>query len=361
MLPEATRGLVARELQILLNQLPSELEELYINLVRRIEIRYRLDTYSMLEIVLRAGGSLPLDQIWGAFRCAHIDDFVTCTRMVSESRHELESSLLDMVRRRVRHACGGLLEISEGKLDHVEDGNSSSGSQTVAFMHQTVKEFVAQPEFQSILMAPGPNVTDANGHSFLTRAFLVGFLSPVDHSIDSDRSVPRDFLRYSTMAEITTGRSECKLFDSLDDPEASPVYPSDFGHSVLEFAVATNLYLYLKFKADQDPSTIYRRRTNLLHVLVGVHLLDRFPSSARSVKILDLLIKPSADHSLKDKDQRPFARVIGSIYYLLEVRGYLLALPWEPLAEGFLEHGYDPNIDVHLSDLNTRTVGNRYR
>jgi hypothetical protein len=122
------------------SQMPEELGELYRHTLKRIEPDYAVEAYIMLQITLCSLSPLPLET------------FMKC---VSFSRWQYvhEASEEEMLRQLISRS-GGLLEIvltswpkETRERNELSDGTEASPVETgitVQFIHQTVKDFVAE-------------------------------------------------------------------------------------------------------------------------------------------------------------------------------------------------------------------------
>lgn len=220
LLKELTEGASLEELHKILDTLPAELEQLYIALINRIPTRYRREGYVMLEIVLRAKYPLSLQELWDAEQCSY-----KRPDKVGHYKCFLQGDMIvnaETKSRRIISRCGGLIEI-------LKPGRSSgrAGPSVVQLMHQTAKEFLLKPDARHVLTEPEDYVFGMNGHSFLAQyhlTILAQFSAPATEVSSYPwlgyKSWPRHVgpcIFYAKKAEMTLGRSQLGLFESVKD------------------------------------------------------------------------------------------------------------------------------------------------
>jgi hypothetical protein len=141
-----------------LDDLPTELDEYYDEMIQRIPKAYRWRTYMTLEIVARSvtasePGEL-LDMVDLLLSRLQTDGVSTQGTNATNYIHTLQAQLTQN--------GGGLIEI-------VRD----EGDQRVQFIHQTVRDFVADPYFKQRVLQTRAILTTSNGHTFLAQAGLI--------------------------------------------------------------------------------------------------------------------------------------------------------------------------------------------
>ena len=148
-------GATPAELISILSRLPRDLIHFYERIVEKIPSEYRMESYIMLEIALRARGPMIVSNFLTAVECAKERS------LLDSIEHQRESTATsdEIIARRLKSRVGDLLQIV-----HNRDERSY-----IQFMHQTVKEFVARPGFQKFIL--GSSLPE-NGFSFLSKYML---------------------------------------------------------------------------------------------------------------------------------------------------------------------------------------------
>jgi hypothetical protein len=134
-----------------------------------------------------------------------------CVNALDDARSELQEDS-ETIYRRIRSRGGGLIEI-------IQETNTSAPS--VQLMHQTVTDFLSQPGFQRLLMAPEPAFTTANGYSVFFR-YCLSCLREIEPRMPTRGFVQEetklsDCIEAAYRAELTTGSAERVFLDSVPD------------------------------------------------------------------------------------------------------------------------------------------------
>ncbi|KAF2732209.1 hypothetical protein EJ04DRAFT_497353 [Polyplosphaeria fusca] len=170
------------DLQGRLRQLPEELEELYIYMLKRIEPLYLKQALRLIQIVQHSRRPLPslVVSIADEF---DVEGFIQC--WPSRLSHDEVSSRCQAIESKIQSRCLGLVESNLQTHDatYVNDDSCLENLmfanpyptpvRRVQFMHRTVKDFFDKPdindEFRPYL---GSEVFDFNAHSALAFASL---------------------------------------------------------------------------------------------------------------------------------------------------------------------------------------------
>lgn len=178
------------EMMKLLDAIPIELDEYYLEIIRRIPTSHRSKTYMILEMVARVrqtlsperlamyAEALPDPQNWASSKALE--------KQIKEDQRTTQRLLSTY--------CGGLLEIVQ-----------ASDEPRVQLIHQTVMDFVMDPRFKQRVLGDQAIMTTDNGHSFLAKACILGLGSWWSASTTG---------YHAYMAERTTGRSLKKFIDT---------------------------------------------------------------------------------------------------------------------------------------------------
>ncbi|OLE51494.1 MAG: hypothetical protein AUG51_22710 [Acidobacteria bacterium 13_1_20CM_3_53_8] len=196
-LKSSVDGTTLDELHELLSMMPDELEEFYDMIIRKIPKAYLLESYNMMEILLRSDRELSLEHFAGALACASCVTIAECmsqlqTKQISgSSRHGLKL--------KIESRCGGLVEI----LD------TETRPDTVQFMHQTVKDFVSKPDFRQRILGNFGMSTKQNGHSILAKYYLSASSTQTVYGATVGLG-----LFHARLSESTTGLSQATFENS---------------------------------------------------------------------------------------------------------------------------------------------------
>lgn len=160
---------------------------------------------------------------------------------------------------KIESRCGGLVEV----LD------SETRSPTVQFMHETVREFVSQPNFRQRILGDIGMSDRQNGHSILAKYYLS--LTSIRRPCGSHVSLS---MLHARLSEWTTGLSQMGFWNSID---AKPFnswtwrrYVDDYRpDTVLGMAVTADLRLYVGEVLKRRPIFIKMQpQMSLLHAAV---------------------------------------------------------------------------------------------
>jgi len=240
------------ELRIILDSLPDKLSDYYAVILQRIPPSSRWDTYALLECVSRAQWVLDLNMAQMALQCSRSSSFVGSQERVLSRTWLGPNEFLE----KVRTLSGGLVE-AVGKAEN-------GVYQTLQLMHQTVKEFVEDPEFKHKILGNLASIMFENGNSFLFKAYIVGSSTGMPKLQDADAAG-----HYATQAEITTGRSQ---YTFLSDATLTHYCTTGITFrpdrdlrcimSPLRFAAYYGLHLFLKDTRISDCTRSHPRDTD---------------------------------------------------------------------------------------------------
>ncbi|EHK18734.1 uncharacterized protein TRIVIDRAFT_66772 [Trichoderma virens Gv29-8] len=281
-----TDGAMPGELMEVLSSFPDDLDKTYQRLIDRVPLKYRFESYVLIETVLRSEHTLGLRDL----------GLILITALgasPSESAKQLPSNpysydFLTATRRRLQSRCGGIIEV----LDET----------TVQFMHQTAKEFFSRPGSSEAILQHDRNLCRENGYTFISKFWLTmmsassssfdwlayilsifksGRYISVPHyllahpviyqgqhwaqDVDFDTQIFRlrdslkvawfDYieswkycLRYAYLSEATTGQSQRRFLDQIQDKAVQGFFLNfrNQPYSVMTFAKETGLQLYMQ-------------------------------------------------------------------------------------------------------------------
>ena len=389
LLDARTSGAEPQELNEILKSLPSELEDLYRALLDRVKRQgYRAEAYAMLEILVRAPRPLTLHEFRCIVKCATIPNLDKCIEVLQTVKPQMSKIDVDGFRRRIRSRCGGLVEIVSTEL-HTTSAKSRKADQTlpkavskdekdatiytVQLMHQTVKEYVARPEFKGVLDLPNSLISTENGHSFLAKFGLVMIKGAISRaggvgrnkiqwlSLDCEKNFELCAEAYA-QAEITTGLSQGHLLESVSDRQFAHFFPQDRYDNDpdaamdykprkwpidtrLSFAVAMGLLIYLKSDTQISPPVPFQGMPILHCVMEMIH----YDSRSKITMMTKILLRQHADVHEIFEGLDPFQALFRCCDPTLEPNQQTEA--FGRIAELLLEHGSHPDTDVfYLSD-----------
>jgi hypothetical protein len=182
-------GSTISELRILLESIPSEIEDLYHRILTRINPRYRYEAFIMFQIALYS---------WSA--CS-LQEFIRRSHYLCSNNLETASEgwNLDTMSRRLTSRSGGLLEINMETADRRPKVN---------FLHQTAKEFTRQESLLSILVPHGALIDRQHGHVLLF-SYCCALL---EHGLGSEA---QDFVYHAQLAEKNTGMAQTRKINQI--------------------------------------------------------------------------------------------------------------------------------------------------
>jgi hypothetical protein len=213
----------------LLDAIPTELDEYYLETIRRIPTSHRSKTYMTLEVVARERDRLsperlvmyaevlPDPQKWASSKALE--------EQLKEDQHTTQRLLSTY--------CGGLVEIIQ-----------ASDRTQVQLIHQTVMDFVIDPGFKQRVLGDQAIMTTDNGHSFLAKAGILRLGGRVYKSNTG---------YHAHMAERTTGRSLKKFMDTEAVQKRIATSETMFlSHIRLAADFLLELYMVESLEKDRD-------------------------------------------------------------------------------------------------------------
>lgn len=319
---ELNGGSNVENLKKRLYDFPTELDEYYNEIIQRIPKGDRWRTYMTLEIMARIDMSIEPENLFNA-----VDTLQLHSQPEGVSRRRLNvTDHNEAVLARLAQNGGGLLEILR----------AYDGSLVVQFIHQTVRDFVVDPNFKRRVLGGQADFTTSNGYTFLAQA---GFLLPQWLSLREDTAF------YCYLAEQTTGQSLKSFIDHMVSSGALDLAHtlSSHYHSLLEFAVCSTLFRYVNDLVEESPGILKESREKLFTALALDH--SDFRSRPRETGIQ---AKEMATFLLKcgyrveeDPDCLSTALSTKGVYYNLQL-AQLLALTVPDVNRGHSITGLTP-------------------
>ncbi|KAI0414535.1 hypothetical protein F5X98DRAFT_244213 [Xylaria grammica] len=148
-LANATRNEIMskEELKKHLDAFPTELDEYYTEIIKRIPYTHRWKTYAMLEVIVRSDEILTLLECMLAVFCSQARTYDEARRETIAIKSKDGDSFDEFANQQFRKYGGGLVEV-------VGDG--------VQVLHQTVEDFVKDPKFKGLVLGEQAKITPEN-------------------------------------------------------------------------------------------------------------------------------------------------------------------------------------------------------
>lgn len=237
----------------LLDAIPNELDEYFLEIIHRIPVSHRSKTYMALEMVARSREPLAPD------RLAIFVEVLPDPQQWGSSRRRRRKLKKDKrtTKRLLSTYCGGLLEIIEAPdiKAHVQ------------VIHQTVMDFVTDVRFKQRVLGDQAILTTDNGHSSLAKQGILHL---------GGRWPGTDNLYHAQMAERTTGRSLKKFIDTEAVQKRMAAGKAIFS-SPMELAAKFLLPLYMTESLEQDRDFFRNCKEPVLSWIVNDRFTDRGP------------------------------------------------------------------------------------
>jgi hypothetical protein len=229
--------------------LPEDLHDYYRTIIERIPQSYRLEAFCLIEAVAK-GDEITMNNVPLLINCLRRS---TYSQVCADVFNPNFKNFRDI---QLRTYTGGLLE-------------SYDQGDRLSLLHQTVVEFVQQPDFKDTVLGLRAHLMHDNGHTFYTKFYLC------NNSLDG-LSVDIPFIRQLTKSENTTGKSLCtfllgshpnfrvKLTDdrSLIGEEVAKLLKeashSDSGFSEIGLAFLSHLRIFIDDAIKLDSDVISR-------------------------------------------------------------------------------------------------------
>ncbi|KAI1815005.1 hypothetical protein GGS20DRAFT_367950 [Poronia punctata] len=142
------------DLRIRLEELPSDLEELYSTLLSRVDAMYNSQTAQIIAVCMEAPDVLALE-LWFVMEAESDHDLVFRTRVAPVEDGDVRERVLEMGER-ITSRCKGLVEVvpTETRRETIRDGrylallydiSTPERKATARFIHRSVSDFVRRP------------------------------------------------------------------------------------------------------------------------------------------------------------------------------------------------------------------------
>lgn len=319
------------ELTEMLSNMPVELEDYYKAILDRVSQRYRLESYIILQVLVCSHEPLEFSAFAYAVDCALCSTVSECLRKMD--RGPFSKLNPEEAARRLQSRCGGLVELLEVSKP-IRDWHTLR----VQFMHQTVEDFVRKPGLEQRVLGQHFEPLVQNGHSFLAKLYLA--ILHLKKDMTPPVRVDNAFymaMRHTRLSESSTGISQQRFLDSCEDNAFRP--GDECVNSILSFAVASDLRLYIAEKAN----FVSRNEELLLHVVVKNNGRKLGP-------MCRLLLSLGADILAEVSGRSPFQLLFQELSNET-LNGQFKSLNSEhiDIASAFLVAGQNPDVEISVS------------
>ncbi|KAI0100718.1 hypothetical protein F4776DRAFT_658252 [Hypoxylon sp. NC0597] len=248
---QSHREKVEKELRSKLDSIPDQLDDYYATIIRRISESCRWDTYVALECLARTENRLTALELMGVIKHSLVRRWPIASQI---DYPDLEPEKAENF---IREVSGGLVE---------------TGLEFVQLMHQTVRDFIEDPQFRQVVLGKERGqIIKENGHTFLAKYMF----------LKRNRAFESSFSFHARESERTTGSSQYEFFLSFPTQyfnwkSLSSSKPnrreSPFITSPLTLAVFAGLQLYLEDAYRDDKNVIKNCSETLLQsIIYGIH------------------------------------------------------------------------------------------
>ena len=353
------------ELLGFLEDVPSDLDQLYTDSIKRLPHEFRREAYYMFEIMLRSDGPFAPSELKQAVLCAMHQSLDACVREIQGQNMQLDS-IPNAPDRWVNERGAGLVEVHSGPYRVV-----------ARFIHQTVLDYLSRPGFRGTIFGHAFELPLENGYSLVSKWLLaqaetVLRATPAEVLEQGDdltgfRGSPRVFSNILALAEQTTGRSMRKLLSQLDirimrDELRQLGYAeAHIANPLCSFAAVHGLRILLEEVSRENQGKIPDKEdVSFLHYLCTLARHDsRVRFGRRSgmpyrkehiATTAVFLLRRGARLNAKYNNDTPWKNLFSGRQYSKFSGGheYLENHPANALIGVMLREGQDPNKDVRV-------------
>ncbi len=352
------------ELLGFLKDVPSDLDQLYTDSVKRLPHEFRREAYYMFEIMLRSDRQLSPSDLKQAVLCSMHQSLDDCVREVQGENMQLDS-IPNAPDRWVNERGAGLVEIQH-------NGDTR-------FIHQTVLDFLSRPGFRGTIFGHAFELPRENGYSLVLKwllaraeaAFRATSAEDFEQGRIPIRASPAVFFNILALSEQTTGRSMRKLLGQLDVRimrDELRWLKSEYANAhirnpLYSFAAVHGLMLLLEEVSRGPQGGIPdKEEVSILHYLCILAnnpyppeefgQWTGFPYDRENMATTaSFLLRHGARLNAKYKDETPWKALFDrTLYSKFNGRGqnYTEHHPANALISVMLREGQDPNEDVSL-------------
>ncbi|KAI1078377.1 hypothetical protein F5B20DRAFT_571625 [Whalleya microplaca] len=322
LIDRAREGKRPEELASTLDSIPSDLQEYYKMIIHRIPENVRWKACSTYPECTNATRKLQNDLGIGSLHVLryHLTKHFRSKELsLRKTRFRTLLRAMDQTKnRQFRESNRSELLTSTGNL-----------TDTIQFIHQTVKEFVGNLDFKQSLLGHISRIKEENRHSFLSKYYLINY--PWYYST-------------AELHERTTGRSQKEFIDSffkvrsISPTEHHLGYQKRYNGGVLQFAICHNLRLYLEETLRHDPDVFKRTQKKLLFFRADSDAgCDIPPLNGQILRYV------CNNGYTMDKDPKAFSKILKS--FPPAIRPDKADI--EAIAAVLVDCGQDPNVRIY--------------
>ncbi|KAK7215375.1 hypothetical protein V2G26_003378 [Clonostachys chloroleuca] len=256
------------ELNRVLSQVPSDLQDYYELIISRISISVRRYTFALLELLIRPsiGPPMTAKELRDAVMVSHCSTPMDVSRELPKINKASNASFgRERVKNDINIWSGGLVEIVSGEDQDLPQ-----------LMHQTVAEFTMALAFKQIVLGGLSTFINENGHSFRVKYWISSTL------VDESRRAELQQLvaHHAQLSEHTTGHSQIKFIQELP---STPFYKclsqqiqyDDPSATIVAFMASSGLALCLRDWVSEHQGDLSRlSRGYLNNFLLRNHFLS---------------------------------------------------------------------------------------
>ncbi|KAI1370456.1 hypothetical protein F4677DRAFT_465143, partial [Hypoxylon crocopeplum] len=321
-----TTTMSKEQMERLLESYPTELGSFYAEIINRIPRVYKWKTYAMLEILVRSRDPLTPEDLIRAVECSRCNTYKDSRDSLDRLYGPHTEDFSDLVSQESRRYCGGLIEVVSG-----------SSTLYIQVLHQTVEDFVSDPEFKQTVLGDQARITVENGNTFLTKYDLTD-----DIRRDGFLTVSYLTTFYTRAAEQTSGRSIKDFLNSIPNSFLGRPLALRFEVATpLGYAVSAGLHLYVIESLADNPNLLRESNEALLSYVV----IHRHQIHKDLVPMHKLLLGRGFRIA---QDPTAFIKLVETIWSATYHFGgsAIRSLNIHSAAENLFNHGQDPNVTV---------------
>ncbi|PHH91864.1 hypothetical protein CDD83_9958 [Cordyceps sp. RAO-2017] len=341
----------------LLDLLPTELGEYYDYILQRLPGNLRLQTYALLEAIIRARWphELQVSYLYNTTLLSYCQTYPECERAIGQTYWVVPDKYMAEAKRQVLRWGGGLVSL----VPHDRDNYGLSAQ----LIHQTVYDFVVRLDFRDRLLSKALRTVTENGHSFHFKSFLVHGATRPEKANWSDCD---DSLIHGAEAEKTTGQRWGRFLNSFpprlikalgedlatehEDNGISLGRPVEMS-SPFGLAVYFGLRLYLQDQIEQKPKWFESAKcSDKLLTLIAFHIVVSYgyPSMETLLEMAELILSHGYEVS-SEPLLFPYLQLNGRFWKILvEPIEVEISQALDRLCLLLLQHGQPANKTVRL-------------
>ncbi|KAI9150841.1 hypothetical protein HJFPF1_10618 [Paramyrothecium foliicola] len=347
--------LFRQELIDKLNSIPQDLMDYYNAIVERIPMSFRWEAYCLLECLCKSNERIDLDMAHSLLKASQVRDLDQMIKEIPMNSIDTERTIARMrLYTYVEEVTGGLVEVV---------GRDS----TLQLLHQTVLEFVQNPEFPHKILGSVAQIVGQNGYTFLAKYHLFKAYPHLDLAFSENARKVEKTIGISVFPFFRNSKLRLRGdFGGLDQKHSDRMLTDV---SPLGLAVAGKLRLCMKEILTQNANAVSECSDSLLLLLLWAYdkSLYKIDEAIEMIQHLKRRgYKPEKDTNglalmlqmLRQKHNRGFEMDCESYSQLCEavLEGCFdldLELPYSPYSDdhddkGKILHLSPPRLACHL-------------